>query len=123
MAYDYKVFEKLCEVHNVTAYRVAQDTGVTTATLSSWKTGRYEPKSDKIQKLAEYFDVSPTIFQSAVKKENVFYLDGESAEIAKQIFKNPDLRLLFKAASDSKVEDIQLATDLLTRMKATNNDG
>ena len=123
MAYDYGMFEKLCEIKNVTAYRVAKDTGVTTATLSSWKVGRYEPKEDKIRRLAEYFDVSPTIFQSAVKEENVFYLDGESAEIAKQIFENPDLRLLFKAASDCKPEDLKLASDMLLRLKETNSDG
>ena len=121
MSYDYKVFEKLCEIHNVTPYRVSQITGVTTSTLSSWKTGRYEPKSEKIQKLAEYFDVSPTVFQSAVKEENIHYIDSETATIAQKIFETPELRLLFRAASDSDPKDVQFAIDLLTRMKSTND--
>ena len=53
----YEIFEKLCAEKGVSAYRVAQDTGVTTATLTSWKQGKYAPKTDKLQKLADYFDV------------------------------------------------------------------
>ena len=42
----------------ITAYKVAQDTGITTATLSSWKKGRYTPKREKLQKIADYFGVT-----------------------------------------------------------------
>lgn len=54
----YEIFEKLLKQHNVTAYRVAKDTGVTTATLTSWKQGKYTPKPEKMQKIADYFGVS-----------------------------------------------------------------
>ena len=54
----YEIFEQLLKQHGVTAYRVAQDTGVTTATLTSWKQGKYTPKPEKMQKIADYFGVS-----------------------------------------------------------------
>lgn len=54
----YEVFEKLLEKFNVSAYRVAKETGVTTATLTSWKQGKYVPKQDKLQKIADYFGVT-----------------------------------------------------------------
>ena len=54
----YSVFEKLLKDRGITAYKVAKDTGVTTATLSSWKTGRYEPKPEKLKIIADYFGVS-----------------------------------------------------------------
>ena len=54
----YEIFENLLKEHGVTAYKVAQDTGITTATLSSWKKGRYTPKREKLQKLADYFGVT-----------------------------------------------------------------
>lgn len=54
----YDIFQKLLDERGVTAYRVAKETGVGTATLSSWKNGRYTPKPDKMQKLADYFGVS-----------------------------------------------------------------
>lgn len=54
----YEIFEKLLKAHGVTAYRVAKETGVTTATLTSWKQGKYTPKPEKMQKIADYFGVS-----------------------------------------------------------------
>mgnify|MGYP001623327362 CR=1 FL=1 len=54
----YEIFEKLLKEYNLTAYKVAKDTGLTTATLTNWKKGRYTPKQDKLQKIAEYFGVS-----------------------------------------------------------------
>lgn len=54
----YEIFEQLLKKHGVTAYRVAKDTGVTTATLTSWKQGKYTPKREKLEKIAEYFGVS-----------------------------------------------------------------
>ena len=54
----YVTFEKLLNEHNVTAYRVSKETGISTATLSDWKTGKSTPKIDKLQKIADYFCVS-----------------------------------------------------------------
>lgn len=54
----YEVFERLLQRHGVTAYRVAKETGVTTATLTNWKNGKYTPKQDKLQKIADFFGVS-----------------------------------------------------------------
>lgn len=56
----YEIFQKLLKEHGVTAYRVAKETGVTTATLTSWKQGKYTPKPEKMQKIADYFGVSLT---------------------------------------------------------------
>lgn len=53
----YKKFEELLKEKNVTAYQVAKETGIATATLSNWKAGKYTPKIDKLKKLADYFGV------------------------------------------------------------------
>lgn len=68
----YEIFEKLLKEHGVTAYRVAKETGVTTATLTSWKQGKYTPKPEKMQKIADYFGVSLTYLMTgkeATEKE------------------------------------------------------
>jgi len=62
----YEIFEKLLKEKGLSAYRVAQETGVSTATLTSWKQGKYAPKPDKLKKLADFFGVQ------------VDYLTGES---------------------------------------------
>lgn len=54
----YEIFEKLLSERGITAYRVAKETGVTTATLTSWKQGKYVPKAEKLQKIADYLNVS-----------------------------------------------------------------
>lgn len=54
----YERFAQLLQENGVTPYRVAKDTGITQATLSDWKNGRSTPKQDKMQKIADYFNVS-----------------------------------------------------------------
>lgn len=54
----YNRFQELLERNNVTAYKVAKETGVTTATLTSWKQGKYVPKTEKLKLIAEFFHVS-----------------------------------------------------------------
>lgn len=54
----YEIFEQLLSKYGVTAYRVAKETGITTTTLTNWKQGKYTPKQDKLQKIADYFGVT-----------------------------------------------------------------
>ena len=67
----YEVFDRLCKEKGVTAYQVAKETGVSTATLSSWKVGRYTPKAEKIKKLADYFGVSPEYFHAGKEPKTI----------------------------------------------------
>jgi len=54
----YDRFTKLCEMKGVRPGAVSKATGVSSATLTSWKQGKYTPKPDKLQKIADYFGVS-----------------------------------------------------------------
>ncbi len=58
----YKKFAELLDKTHKTAYQVAKDTGISTATLSNWKHGNYTPKVDKLKTLADYFGVSIEYF-------------------------------------------------------------
>lgn len=64
----YEIFEKLLLERGITAYKVAKETGVTTATLTSWKQGKYVPKAEKLQKIADYLNVSVEYLKTG--KEN-----------------------------------------------------
>lgn len=46
-----------------------------------------------------------------------YYLDPEAAKLAEEIYKNPDLKILFDAARDVEPEDIKVAIDVLERFK------
>ena len=58
----YEKYAKLRDKKHVTDYRVAADTGISTATLSNWKNVNYAPKFDKLLVLAKYFDVPVEYF-------------------------------------------------------------
>ncbi len=58
----YRKYEKLRNDKGVTDYEVSKQTKISTATLSEWKKGTYQPKIDKIMILADYFGVSVTYF-------------------------------------------------------------
>ena len=58
----YEKFEKLLEKQNISAYRVAKETGLYPTLFSEWKHGKSIPKIDKIKKVADYFDVDINYF-------------------------------------------------------------
>lgn len=58
----YKIYEKLRDEKGVSDYRVAKETGISSSSFPNWKAGRYQPKSDKLKKLADYFGVSIETF-------------------------------------------------------------
>lgn len=62
----YKNYARLRDEKGVTDYEVAKQTGVATATLTSWKQGIYQPKIDKMMAIAKYFGVS---LEELVKEE------------------------------------------------------
>jgi len=60
--YLYNKYEELLQNTGKTSYQVSKDTGIGQNTLSNWKTGRSKPKIEKLQKLADYFQVPVTYF-------------------------------------------------------------
>lgn len=65
----YERYKELRDERNVTDYKVSQDTGISTSTLTDWKKKRYEPKVEKLQILAEYFGVPIEHFLKAKVKK------------------------------------------------------
>ena len=53
----YNKIEKAMRETGVSSYQVSKDTGIAQSSLSDWKTGRSNPKLDKLKILADYFDV------------------------------------------------------------------
>lgn len=115
----YEIFEQLCEKFNVTPYRVCKETGLTTATISNWKAGRYVPKQDKLQKIANYFGVSLEYLTTGVEKEGgeKYYLNDETAQVAQEIFENKELRALFDVQKDMEPDDLRALHNMALALK------
>ena len=54
----YEIFAKLLEERNLKAADVCRGTGLPSSLFSEWKRGKSSPKVDKLQKIADYFEVS-----------------------------------------------------------------
>lgn len=118
----YDIFERLLEERRITATDVSRETGIPRSIFTDWKKGRSKPKADKLQKIADYFGVSIEYLTTGEQPEQ-YYLNDETAQIAQEIFEDPDLHALFDAARGAKPEDMRMAADMLRRFKETNPDG
>lgn len=122
------MYENYAKIRDSKGFRdsdVAKGTGIRSSVFSDWKKGRYKLKYDKLQKIAEFLGVTTdqlTGVQTDVQSDG-YYVNEDTARTAQQIFEDPYLRILFDAAQDSRPEDLQMAADLLRRLKKTNPDG
>lgn len=55
---NYERYAEIRDSRGLTDYQVSKETGVSTATLSEWKSGKYKPKVDKLLKIADLFGIS-----------------------------------------------------------------
>lgn len=86
----YEIFSELLQKYGVTPYKVSKETGVSQSTLSDWKRGVSTPKPDKLQKIADYFNVPLTYFfkkdSSSFEKEKTPRLTAkDERDIAKDL--------------------------------------
>lgn len=66
----YEIFEQLLQEHNLTAYKVAKEAGVTQTALSNWKQGRSTPTTKTLQKIADYFGVTIDYLMTGVTTDD-----------------------------------------------------
>ena len=86
----YEIYEKLRDAKGYTNADVGRATGVSTATLSQWKTGRYTPKMDKLEKIAAFLHV-PVEYLITGKLPS---LDCDATKIAQYVIDNDTVRLI-----------------------------
>ena len=116
------MYENYEAVRNKKGFRdsdVCKGTGISSATMSEWKKGRYTPKLDKLKRIADFLGVSVDYIQTGTVSEQ-YYINPDTAKIAQWIFDNRDMRLLFESARGNSPENLRLAAELLGRMKKTN---
>lgn len=107
---------------------VSRATGIPASTFSDWKKGKSSPKRDKIEKIANFFDINPDwlagtsdikikLKNNLNEQEQSYYLNPETSTIAQEIYDNKELSLLFDAAKDAEPEDLQTIHSMLMALK------
>jgi transcriptional regulator with XRE-family HTH domain len=129
----YDKFEELCAEKGVRPGQVSKATGISTSTLSSWKLGRYTPKNDKLQLIAEYFGVPLNYFledsynetlTSFVKKSmqarqespNISF-DFDDLKLLANIKADPNRATLFAWLAAAPEGDVALVLNIVKRLK------
>lgn len=107
----YDIFVRLLEQSGKKASDVSKATGIPSSTFSDWKKGKSSPKTEKLQKIADYFGVTLKYLMTG----------KEEPEENKNPFS--DLKGIYlsyaKEAQDSGIDpdDIKLALETIKRLR------
>ena len=118
----YERFVQLLQDYGITAYKLSKDTGIPQSTFSDWKKGKSTPKLDKLQKIADYFNV-PLDYLTGndnimVEAHNEpIYLDDETRNIIDELRTRPEMKILFSVSKNVTKEDIEATVEILKRMQ------
>lgn len=116
----YSIFEELLQKHGVSTYKVSMETGIAQSIFSSWKRGISKPKQDKMQKIADYFNVSVNYLMTGKEKEGgeTYYLNDETKEIAQEIFEKKELRMLFDVTRKSTPQRLMAYYNMIKELES-----
>lgn len=107
----YEIFEQLLQDYNVTPYRVAKETGIGQSTFTDWKNGKSTPKQDKLQKIANYFNVTINQLMGTEDVENEKEFEAKN-HIEKEML------LLCRKVNDAPAEDRE---EIINQFKGSIN--
>ena len=94
---------------------------VSDKTISSWEIDRTEPNIGVIEKLSAFFGCSKTDIIGKDIKENHYYLNDETRQIAQEILKNPELKALFDASRNATPEDLEFVRQMILKIRKKEN--
>ena len=105
----------------MTQVDLAVKMGVSRNSVGSWVNGVKIPRMDKVDMMCKILNISRDNLISETEPEEGYYTNPETAEIAQEIFDDPDLRTLFHVARNASPEQLKLAKEMLEMMKKNEN--
>lgn len=119
----YSRFTELLKERGISATALAKTLNFSPSTLTDWKHGRTTPKADKLQLIADYFDVSlDWLLGNTDVREKVnsdgYYDNPDAAEYAEMVRTNPEMKLLFSAAKDISKESMKKTYEYIKFLKS-----
>ena len=106
---------------DITQAQMSRDLNIPKTTISGWMNGKRAPKMSMFDRVCEYLQCARSDLME--EHNGKHYVFDETKLIAQAIYDNPALHALFDAARGSQPENLELAAEMLKRMKDTNNDG
>ncbi len=111
---------KYLGLNNATQKDVSNAIGVSTGTFNDWVKGRAVPRMDKIQKLADYFDIEVSDLLEEHSIETKRYRQKEMNAIVDDLELNPELIAFLRSVQQLTVEDRELLNVFVERLLKDN---
>lgn len=94
------MYERYCNARDSKGLKdsqVASITKIGKSTFSDWKSGRSNPKNEKLQKIADVLNVSIEWLTTGEEREgnSIYYTNEETARLAQEMYEDEDMRSLF----------------------------
>lgn len=108
--------KEICKERGISIARLERECNFSNGYLASIKTGMIP--ADRLQKVSSYLGVSPNYLLTGETDD--YYINPETAELAQELYENPDLRLLFDASRSATPEQLRLIRGLVLQMTKGN---
>ena len=116
-------FIRLCNQRGVAPTVVCSAVGLSNATFSCW-TDTSIPRRATLMKIADYFGVS---VDDLLKEEKAPLAEADEAdelnELLQALKTRPEMKMLFSLAKGATKEDVELAVQIIERMRRQGGDG
>ena len=112
----------ICKSKKIPISRLEKDLGYSNGYIGQLRKGVFP--SDRLQQIADYLNVSTEyLLTEEEKKEDHYYLNDETAQVAQEIFENKELRALFDATRDADPEDLRALHNMALALKRKERGG
>ncbi len=117
----YERIETLRNSKGISQGKLEKELGFSNGSYSKWKNST--PTPDRLQKVADYFNVSINYLLTGEEKEGgeTYYINDETREIAQEIFENPDLKSLFDMSRKMTPERLKAHIEFIKKMQDSEN--
>lgn len=94
---------------------LAKKLGISGSAISMYERGERTPDFELLDLICDFFNVD-TDYILGKEIGSTYYLDPEVAEMAQELYENPEMQILFDAARDAAPEDLLMAAEIIKRM-------
>lgn len=105
--------KELCKDRNIPISKLEKACGFSNGYIAKLKKGTMP--NDKLQTVADYFNVSVEYLMTGEDQNSPYYLNDETRELAQFLFENPNYKVMFDAVRKVKPEDLAFIKELIDR--------
>lgn len=109
----YEIYQRLLDEKGLKNSDISRATGISNMTLSDWKRGKTKPKTDKMQKIADFFGVSVDYLMTGKEPEFTIEMADMDAELLLTEKRLKEYLLKISRMSKEKQEHIMSLIDML----------